>query len=235
MRTRGFTLIELLIVTAIIVTVAAIAIPNLLAAKVSSDESAAIATLKNIMSAQAVTRTTAVIDQDLDGLGEHAWFGEMGGVVNVRDSAGPNTGPRLDPTTLAQSLAAVDANGVVEKAGYVFRTALPSGGGAPVVENANGGSPTGEDADLCESHWIVYAWPSSYPISGRRAFAVNQAGDVVQTDNLGGVPAPYDGTANMPAPDAAIENGSGGTILGEFSRSNLPAPAVDGKVWKPIN
>jgi len=235
MRNRGFTLIELLIVTAILVTVAAIAIPNLLAAKVSSDESAAIATLKNIVSAQAVTKTSAVIDQDLDGLGEHGWFGEMGGTVNVRDNAGPNTGPRLDPTTLAQSLASVDANGLVLKAGYVFRVALPSPGGAPVVENANGGSPMGEEPDLCESHWIVYAWPDSYPLSGRRAFAVNQAGDVVQTDNLGGVPGPYDGTANMPAPDAAIENGSAGTIIGELSRSSLPAPSVDGKVWKSVN
>jgi prepilin-type N-terminal cleavage/methylation domain-containing protein len=233
-RVRAFTLIELLIVVAIIAIVAAIALPNLIAARISSDESAAIATLKNIVSAEAVTKTTAIIDQDADGLGEYAWFAEMGGAVNVRDSTGPNGGPILDPTTMSQSLGLVNANGVVRKSGFIFRVALPGPGGAPVVENAGGGSPTGEDPDLCEGAWIVYTWPETYGMTGRRVFAVNDAGDVVQTDNLGGGGV-YEGTANMPAPDAALENGSAGTIVGPFSLSGLPAPAVDGKTWKPVN
>ena len=235
MRTRGFTLVELLIVVAIIATIAAIAIPTLISARLSSNEAAAIATLKNIVSAQAVTRTSGVIDQDVDGIGEYGWFAEMGGAVNVRDSAGPNTGPLLNPSTLSASLALVNANGIVTKSGYIFRVALPGGAGVPVVETAGGGSPTGEDADLCEAYWVVYAWPDNYSFTGRRVFAINQAGDVVQSDNLNGATGTYEGTATMPPADAAIENGSAGTIIGDFSRSNLPAPAVDGNTWRPVN
>jgi prepilin-type N-terminal cleavage/methylation domain-containing protein len=232
---RGFTLIELMIVVAMIAIIAAIALPNLLAARITSDESAAISTLKNIVSAQAVTKTTAAIDQDTDGVGEYAWFAEMGGAVNTRNNVGPNNGPLLNPAALAHSLAIVNGNGVVAKGGYVFRVALPGAGGAPVVEQANGGSPTGEDPDLCETNWIVYAWPVSYANSGKRCFVVTQSGDLVQCDNLGGTTGLYEGTGNMPAPDAAIESGSAGSIIGQVSVSGSPAAAVDGKNWRPVN
>lgn len=49
---RGFSLIELLIVVAIILVIAAIAIPNLLSARISANESAAVATMRSINTAQ---------------------------------------------------------------------------------------------------------------------------------------------------------------------------------------
>ena len=48
MRNKGFTLIELMIVVAIIAIIAAIAIPNLLTAKKSANEAAAISNLRTI-------------------------------------------------------------------------------------------------------------------------------------------------------------------------------------------
>ena len=187
-------------------------------ARLDANETAAHATLRNIVAAQAQFQTTGRADENANGTGEFGCFAELSGKLGVRG------GSVLTPPVLSSKFREVQ-QGRVQRNGYYFRIFLPQRGGQGLAEGEAGYRTGDVDPELAETAWCAYAWPVERGVTGRRAFFVNQAGDVLETSDGG-----YSG-ARGPEPYAAFD--SSAHSYGITGKTALDAVGNDRAKWSP--
>jgi type II secretory pathway pseudopilin PulG len=169
-----------MIVVAIIAIIVAIAIPNLLRARMATNETAAIGFCKTYLSAQAAYRRT---DHDGDQIFEFARrfrgnFSLLETAAGVADLMFIEHSSAAAESSMGMQADGPDPDGTspVAKSGYTFAvldsTFNPSGGVTAWL------SPTG---DLSLGHGLS-ARPFNYDSSGRNGFQVNYGGTIYQRD-----------------------------------------------------
>ncbi|MBN3038661.1 MAG: prepilin-type N-terminal cleavage/methylation domain-containing protein [Candidatus Omnitrophica bacterium] len=166
---KGFTLVEIMIVVAIIALLAAIAIPNLLRARLNANENATVNTLKTMVAAlnsfAGANIASGVPTYPLTAAGAGSGFDALTSnsiappeppylELNWSEAVGPNNPPRRSGYSYTYNQQDTDADGIIER------------------------------------FWID-AIPLAYQTSGVRSFYVNEQGVVYGFDNAGAAAGAY--------------------------------------------
>ncbi|MER3447345.1 MAG: hypothetical protein C4291_11100 [Candidatus Dadabacteria bacterium] len=155
---KGFTLIELLVVAAIIGILLAIAIPNLLKARISANEASARKMMQTLFDAEGM-----YFEQDLDGNGVRDYTTQIGNLTMGSSLRCPS-----------QAGGCKEADALVDD---TFEGALSSGGTANCISPKAGycviyASDAATDAQGLQSDFGWQSSMTSAQRAGRRDFAV---------------------------------------------------------------
>jgi type IV pilus assembly protein PilA len=124
-KQKGFSLIELLIVVAIILIIAAIAIPNLMRARMSANESSAVGSVRSINTAE-VSYNAAY-----SNIGFTTVLAQLGGAAGAACVPSTATGCFIDSSLSGGT-----------KSGYTFTLGVGAAAGVPQPSYSIGASPT---------------------------------------------------------------------------------------------
>jgi prepilin-type N-terminal cleavage/methylation domain-containing protein len=151
---RGFSLIELLIVVAIILIIAAIAIPNLLRSRIAANQASAVGSLRTLNTAEVTYATTY-------NTGYSATLGDLG--PNAAGSSPVATAAGLVDEVLSGSLAGTATATTSSKSGYQFTY-----------------SPGGTDTSGKINTYSFIATPISVGTTGTNFYYTDQSGVIRQ-------------------------------------------------------
>ena len=188
-------------------TIASWSLPGRCGCGRRANESAAIATLRNLASAEDQFRTGAWRDDDHDGRGEFGLLAEL-------------ASPTLAPPLLSSAFRHAQG-GRVTRSGYVFQVFLPG-------PDRNWRSAPPFLADAAEQRFCAYAWPARQEAENRRVFMVDQTGTVLAATNTAadGHTPRYLGLERPVAPEAAFPPAPGPTTRAHRGQ--------DQQVWRAV-
>jgi type IV pilus assembly protein PilA len=165
---KGFSLIELLIVVAIILIIAAIAIPNLLRAKIAANQASAVGSLRTITSAEETFNSTYS-----DGF--TTTLGQLGSITAGAAASCANAG------LIDEVLSNNGVGNVSTKSGYTF-TFTPG-----TIAALTSGIPAACGGTSGFTGFSVSAVPLTAS-TGTASYCVDESA-VVRVDGLGGAMA----------------------------------------------
>jgi prepilin-type N-terminal cleavage/methylation domain-containing protein len=145
---KGFSLIELLIVVAIILIIAAIAIPNLLRARMAANEASAVGSIRTL-------NTSAVTYSSTWGVQFPASMAVMGGTPGTLAACGG--AELIDPLLAAATTAPLSKSGYFFT--YVGATATPAVGACTGFQT-----------------YTIVGVPATIGQTGQRGFFTDQSG-----------------------------------------------------------
>jgi prepilin-type N-terminal cleavage/methylation domain-containing protein len=159
-KQKGFSLIELLIVVAIILIIAAIAIPNLLRSRMAANEASAVGSIRTM-------NTAAITYSSTYGNGFPGTIAEIGTTGTVAVSC--NNSELLDSVLTLGT-----------KSGYLFAI-------SPGTVKASATPPTGCTASGFSDGYVGTANPVTTGTTGQRSFCSDASG-VIRYNPTGAIP-----------------------------------------------